>query len=110
MLERQPFICFEVPEGGNDGVVNAILDAHVQYESLRSLRLSWVHVLAVLGGLMTVTIAFPAAAPPWLNANLPLAWALCCVGAIVTAVREVVWSRRRSRLLAENRPAGDGDS
>ncbi len=110
MLERQPFIRFEVPESGNNGVVNALLDAHVRYESLRSLRLSWVHVLAVLGGLMTVTTAFPAAAPPWLDATLPLAWALCCMGAIVTAVREMVCFRRRSRLLAENRPSGDGDS
>jgi hypothetical protein len=109
MFEREPFISFDVPEG-SDAVVSAILDAHVQYESLRSLRLSWVHVLAVLGGVMTVTIAFPDAAPSWLNANLPLAWALCCVGTIATAIREGVWSRRRSRLLAERRPAGDWES
>jgi len=104
MFDREPFIRFEVPVTGDDGVVNAILEAHLQCESLRTLRLSWVHVLAVLGGLMTVTIAFPAAAPPWLNANLPLAWALCCLGTVATAIREGVWSRRRNRLLAEHQP------
>ncbi len=108
MLDREPFVCFEVPEGGNDEVVNAILDAHVQYEALRNLRLSWVYVLAALGGAMTVTRAVPDAAPRWLDANLPLAWALCCIGAVVTAIREGVWSERRRRLLAEHRPDAAG--
>jgi hypothetical protein len=106
MSSREPFIAFEVADASG-AAVQAILHTHVAYESLRRLRLSWVHVLAVLGGLMTLTLAFPSVCPRWLATNLPLAWTLCCVGTCVTALRERIWARRRERLLAENPIVGD---
>jgi len=103
MAAPEPFIQFEVPEAGNDRLVHAILHAHVQHESIRSLRLSWVHVLATLGGLMALTTVVPASAPAWVTANLALAWGLCCVGAVGSAIREHVWRRRRDLLLSETK-------
>jgi len=102
------FIQFQVPDSGGDGMVNAILRAHSRHQVVRSLRLSWVHVLAVLGGLMALTIAFPGAASDWLRANLALAWALCSASAAGTAVLEWAWYRRRKRLLDANQSMVDG--
>jgi hypothetical protein len=98
-----------VPADGGDGVVNAILHAHLHHEAVRQLRSALVHVLAVLGGALALTSAFPAFAPRSLSANLPLAWDLCCGAAVVTGLREASWLRQRSRLLARTeRDANEG--
>jgi len=100
MRAREPFIRFEAPETDADGLVSAILDAHVQHEGVRRLRRSLLYVLAALGGAMALTSATPSLAPVWLATNLPLAWALCCAAAVAAGLREFLWSWRRSRLLA----------
>jgi len=97
------FVQFQAPEAGREASIAAILRAHSRHQAIRSLRISSIHVLAVLGGLMALTIAFPTAAPLWLCENLATAWALCGAGTAVTAIAEWVWYRRRGRLLADNR-------
>lgn len=102
MPGSEPFIRFQVPANGHDHVVDAILRAHVRHAAARDLRVSWVHLLALLGGLMALAVMAPALCPEWLRANLAVAWGMCGVGALATAIREAVWQRRRDRLLAEN--------
>src|SRR5262245_36390102 len=102
----EPFVHFEV-SGSRDGLVNAILYAHVRHETVRQLRRSWVLVLAVLGGVMALTIGFPRLSPASLGTNLALAWLLCGIATIATAAREWLWYRRRERLLGETRRTGE---
>ena len=102
MAGQQPILGFEVPEGGDDAAIHAILKAHVEYESVRNLRAAWVHVLAGLGGALALAVVLPDLLPRWLTLNLPSAWALCCLATIATAIRERTWSRRRDRVLAEH--------
>ena len=97
------FVQFQVPAAGGDGSIAAILRAHSRHQAVRSLRLSSIHVLAVLGGLMALTIGFPTAAPPWLRDNLAMAWAVCGAGTALATIAEWAWYRHRSRLLADNR-------
>ncbi|MCC6847771.1 MAG: hypothetical protein IT294_04670 [Deltaproteobacteria bacterium] len=102
MAAPQPFIQFEVAADRGFDVVGAILDAHLRRQAVRRLRIAWVHVLALLGGTMALGPVAPAALPAWIDANLPLAWALCFGAAAVAAVGEWTWDRRRQRLIDES--------
>lgn len=101
------FIEFQVPEAGGDGMVNAILHAHSRHQAIRNLRLSWVYIVAVLGGVMAFSIVFPDAVSEWLRANLALAWALCSASALAAGILEWSWYRRRQRLLDANKLMAD---
>ena len=107
MHGREPVIGFEIPEGGDPGAVRRILHAHVAHASIRHLRLSWVHVLAVLGGILALVLVQPDLLPTWLTVTLPWAWACCCAATLLIAARERTWARRRRRLLAAHPIVGD---
>lgn len=109
MRGGEPVIGFEIRDGDDGGTVRRILHAHVTYESIRNLRLSWVHALAVLGGILALVLARPDLLPAWVIATLPWAWACCCAGTLLIAVRERTWARRRQRLLAAHPILGNDE-
>jgi len=107
-LDEGEFIRFDVPEHSDDGIVGAILQAHVRYESARSLRRAWVHLMAALGGVLAFTVILPGLGVPWLIDNVALTWALCGGAALATLVVECRWYVRRKRLLDANKLVGEG--
>ena len=97
------FIQFRLPERGADDVLHTILEVHNRYQAMQNLRRCWVHVLALLGGLMAWTLVFPETTSEPLRENMAAAWVLCCACAVATAIQESVGHRHEQRLLAENK-------
>ena len=86
----------------SDGV-HAILEAHLARERTKAARQFWVHLLALVGGLMGLCLLFPEVASPRLQAVLLALWGACCACALAAAAMEWRWERREAQLLAANR-------
>ena len=83
--------------------VQAILEAHMARERAKGTRQFWIHLLAVVGGLLGMCLLFPEAASARLQAVLLALWGGCCACAVAAAAMEWRWERREARLLAANR-------
>ncbi len=84
------------------GEVRAILQAHVAYEHAKAMRLFWVHLLAVVGGVGALCLVFPQWQGGQLRAVLLAFWTACVVCVAISGGVEWVWRRRETRLLSAN--------
>ena len=94
---------FTMPTGDADThQVRAILRTHIAHESTRSLRQSFVHLLAALGGFVIVCMLFPALISDDTRRAVVGIWVLCALSAVGAAVVEWRLRRREARLLTDD--------
>ncbi len=81
----------------------AILRAHLGHQRTKASRQFWVHLLAVLGGVVALCLVFPEAGSPELRAGVLALWGACSVCVLATLALEFRWQRRETHLLDANR-------
>lgn len=82
--------------------IRALLGAHLAREHTRRARHFFVHLLAVLGGLIALCVQFPQFTPAQGREVLLALWSACCVCAAAVSAVEWSWWRRETRLLSVN--------
>ena len=80
----------------------AILVAHLAHQRTKASRQFWVHLLAVLGGVVVLCLMFPEAGSRELRAGVLALWGACGVCVLATLASERRWHRRETHLLAAN--------
>jgi hypothetical protein len=78
-----------------------LLAAEAVYERRHEMRVFFVPVLAVIGGVVWLELIWPASLPEYARVAIPAPWRAGCVVALVAVVLEWTWYRRLVRRLSE---------
>jgi hypothetical protein len=81
--------------------LRALLETEFSYERMRTARILFVHLVALLGAVVWLDAVWPGLFSGDMRFFVLTVWAAAVCVALFVAMEELIWRRRLSRLTSE---------